>query len=190
MRILLSAVLMIICTIATADDNDALEREVEQVVATLLTEFKTALTTAMKEDGPPAAVGVCRDVAPGIYRDIALARGWRVTRVGTRVRNPLFGTPDAWEQAGLAEFRQRQADGETLESMTRSETVREPGGRYYRHLSALGTQPVCTTCHGPRDEIAPDIRAMLDEQYPHDRAVGYAAGDLRGAVSVKVPLAD
>ncbi len=29
---------------------------------------------------------------------------------------------------------------------------------------------------------------MIDERYPEDQAKGYADGDLRGAVSVTVPL--
>jgi hypothetical protein len=34
--------------------------------------------------------------------------------------------------------------------------------------------------------MAPDVRSLLAERYPEDRATGYAAGDFRGMVSVRV----
>ena len=43
----------------------------------------------------------------------------------------------------------------------------------------------CVACHGDRDTLDPAIQAILNEQYPHDRATGYSPGDLRGAFSVK-----
>jgi hypothetical protein len=32
------------------------------------------------------------------------------------------------------------------------------------------------------------VRAALEERYPEDDAIGFKPGDLRGAVSVRVPL--
>ena len=45
-----------------------------------------------------------------------------------KTRNPLLGTPDAWEQAVLAEFDRRAAAGEKPETLEYSETVTEPQG--------------------------------------------------------------
>jgi len=44
-------------------------------------------------------------------------------------------------------------------------------------------------CHGARDKLAPGVADALKELYPQDQATGYAVGDLRGAVSVKIPIA-
>lgn len=38
------------------------------------------------------------------------------------------------------------------------------------------------------DDVAEEIRNVLDNQYPFDAATGYKAEDLRGAVSIKQPL--
>lgn len=57
-------------------------------------------------------VKVCTDLAPHIAGRLSRDQGWRVTRVGTRVRNPLLGMPDAWEQQVLALFAARAAKGE------------------------------------------------------------------------------
>ena len=48
---------------------------------------------------------------------------------------------------------------------------------------------VCSRCHGEEGEIDAEVRAAIDERYPQDRATGFRPGDLRGAVSVRVPLA-
>jgi hypothetical protein len=32
------------------------------------------------------------------------------------------------------------------------------------------------------------VRARLATEYPHDKATGYSAGQIRGAISIKRPL--
>ncbi|MBK7927605.1 MAG: DUF3365 domain-containing protein [Bryobacterales bacterium] len=48
--------------------------------------------------------------------------------------------------------------------------------------------PVCLSCHGPAGSIPPEVKKILTERYPHDTATGYASGEVRGAIAVKVPL--
>jgi len=36
--------------------------------------------------------------------------------------------------------------------------------------------------------MRPAIRSILDARYPADAAIGYRAGDLRGVLSVRIPL--
>ncbi len=52
-------------------------------------------------------------------------------------------------------------------------------------MKAIPTGPVCLVCHG--SELSPDVRAALDEHYPHDRARGYQLDDIRGAFSITWP---
>jgi hypothetical protein len=131
---------------------------------------------------------VCRDVAPNIANDISLEKGWRVVRVGTRTRNTMLGLPDVWEQGVLREFEQRAAAGEKFDTMTYSEVVEEPDGKSLRFMKAIGVAPQCLVCHGSDEQIAEPVREQLRTLYPHDRAVNYKPGDLRGAVSIKQPL--
>jgi hypothetical protein len=111
-----------------------------------------------------------------------------VTRVGTRVRNPLLGMPDAWEQRVMAEFAERAAKGNRFADMTHHEVVTEPDGQYFRFMKPIMVQPKCLLCHGSNDQIPESIRIMLKQQYPFDRAIGYKTGELRGAVSIKQPM--
>ena len=156
----------------------------EEVSNALLKELGFALKKQMKEAGPDAAVEVCSDLAPKIVNRISLEKGWRVTRVGTRARNPLLGMADDWEQSAFEIFEQRKRAGESLKDQHYSEISREKSGTYYRYAKALAVMPICTTCHGDANSVP---KAVLTN-YPNDLATGYHAGDLRGAVSIKIPL--
>lgn len=168
---------------STERDNAASE-----VAMGFVRELGAAMTREMAKGGPAEAIRVCAELAPEIAGRLSREYGWRVTRVGTRVRNPLLGMPDAWEQQVLAEFVERAAKGEAFAGMTQSEVVTEPSGRYYRFMKAIPVQPQCLLCHGPGATIPGEIQQRLKAQYPFDTATGYQAGELRGAVSIKQPF--
>jgi len=173
---------------ALAEDLAARERAAREATMSFVKELGGTLKRELASGDPAGAIRVCSEVAPGIANRISLANGWRVTRVGTRVRNAMLGTPDAWEQRVLAQFAKRAGAGEDYAKMDHSEIVEEPAGRYFRYMKAIGTQPLCLTCHGDEATIPPKVAETLAELYPHDRATGYAPGELRGAVSIKQPL--
>jgi hypothetical protein len=52
-------------------------------------------------------------------------------------------------------------------------------------VEPIVVQPMCVTCHGA--DVAPDLRAKIEELYPDDQATGYAAGDLRGIFWAELP---
>jgi hypothetical protein len=170
------------------DDVELREQRAAAATMGLMQQLGGALQKEMKEGGPAQAIGVCRDLAPSIAGELSREHGWRVTRVGTRVRNPLLGTPDAWEQQVLKEFKVRAAGGEALADMSFSTVVEEPDGRYFRYMKAIGTQAVCLNCHGSAQKLAPGVAEQLVSHYPMDRALDYQDGELRGAVSIKQPL--
>ena len=106
-------VLMITTSIASADQTE-LARGASEVATTFLEELGEAMTREMTERGPVEAIIVCTTLAPDIAGRLSREHGWRVTRVGTRVRNPLLGMPDAWEQRVMAAFTERAAKGKTI----------------------------------------------------------------------------
>jgi len=179
-------------SIASADGGDReIQLRVDAAKATTGDFIKQLGGTMMREmqaGGPTAAMKVCRDVAPGIANDISLEKGWKVTRVGTRVRNPMLGMPDAWEQRVLQDFEKRAAQGEQYNEMIHYEVVEEPAGKSLRFMKAIGAAPQCMACHGDTGQISEPVLARLKTLYPHDRATGYKPGDLRGAVSIKQSL--
>ena len=148
-------------------------------------ELQASLQKAMAAGGPVAAVAVCKDEAPSIASRLSRESGWQVRRVGTRVRNPYSGAPDAWEQTQLDLMQQRLQRGEASALSAVSETVDEPQGRAQRYLRPIVTGPVCLVCHGSVSAQPAELRAVLQREYPHDAATGYQAGELRGAFSLR-----
>ncbi len=189
MKMTTLAVLGAFAAAAHADAGTAAYADEARPVAKALAQRLGAeLKKALSEQGAPAAIAVCSKAAPSLAAELSAANGGRVTRVSLRARDALLGSPDAWEQKALADFAERQARGEAVDSMEVAEIVTEPQGRYFRYLKPLATQELCLTCHGPRDTLAPAVREALSKSYPHDAAVGYSLGQVRGAISIKRPL--
>jgi hypothetical protein len=185
----IAASLLLATNMVLADPTEH-EKAAAKVAGVFLQELGEAMTREMTKGGPVEAIKVCAELAPEIANRLSRENGWRVTRVGTRVRNPLLGMPDAWEQNVLEEFAARAAKGEAFANMTRSDVVTEPGRQYFRFMKAIPVQAKCLLCHGPAETIPETIQTILKKHYPFDAAIGYKAGDLRGAVSIKQPLGE
>ncbi len=189
-QLVVTGVLLSLAVASSAATTEMAEREqaARQATQAFLQQLGGALKQQVDKGGPASAVPVCSEIAPGIASKLSRDNGWQVKRVGTRVRNPMIGTPDVWEQKALAQFAKRAARGERFDDMTYSEVVKEPNGRYFRFAKAIGVQPQCVGCHGAKDQLAPQVAETLARDYPHDQAIGYKPGELRGAVSIKQPL--
>ncbi|WP_455200054.1 Tll0287-like domain-containing protein [Kaarinaea lacus] len=177
-----------ISSVVVAEDMKAMKEEAVATTKAFVKQLGGAMKKEMKAGGPVAAVKVCSELAPQITAQISREKGWKVTRVGTRVRNPMLGLPDPWEQKVLAKFQDRAAKGEKFDKMAFAEIVEEPNGKYFRFMKAIGVKGQCLACHGDPAGMKDEVKALLKERYPHDQAKGYKAGDLRGAVSIKRPL--
>ncbi|WP_217125939.1 Tll0287-like domain-containing protein [Hydrogenophilus thiooxidans] len=173
---------------AFADELEAWRNESRAVTQALVNQLGGELKKALAAGGPPQAIPVCSEIAPKIVSALSAQYGWQVRRVSLKVRNPLIGMPDAWEQRQLAEFDRRVAAGEKAEGLEVAEVVSEPAGRYFRYMKALPVGSLCLNCHGSDATVSSETAAALAANYPHDRARGYREGEVRGAVSIKRPL--
>jgi hypothetical protein len=54
-------------------------------------------------------------------------------------------------------------------------------------MRPIGTLEMCTSCHGPADEVKARLGDALATAYPEDRATGFGVGDLRGWMWAEVP---
>jgi hypothetical protein len=169
-------------------DLDGETRAARTLAGQLLQPLGATLKAELAASGPEGAIGVCKLVAPEIAGNLSRQSGSKVARVSLRTRNPMLGTPDAWEQAVLADFDRKAAAGDKPEALERAEFVDEPAGRFFRYMKAIPVQPMCLACHGAVENIPEGVRQKLALDYPKDRATGYAPGQIRGAVSVKKPL--
>lgn len=173
---------------AYAEDTSKYQEESRAVAVPFLKQLATENRKAISEGGAESAIKVCKEIAPRMAGDTSRLNGWKLTRVSLKVRNPLLGTPDAWEQEKLLAFESLAAKGEKTESMEVSEIVQEPAGKFFRYVKAIAMQPGCIACHGNANQIPANIKSLLTEEYPHDKATGYSVGQLRGAVSIKRPI--
>lgn len=141
--------------------------------------LRQALSGAMAEGGPAAAVAVCHDEAPRIAERVSAEHGVRLGRVGVRSRNPA-NRLEGWQKALLQEWQARPPAGPPSQW---APVVRQEGGTL-RWARAIETEGLCLVCHGPR--LEPGLEASIRARYPDDPATGFEAGSLRGLLWVEV----
>ena len=104
------------------------------------------------------------------------ATGLGLKQTSERYRNPQ-NQPDAFERGVLTRFQAEAWE----KGKGYAETVDVKGRKAVRYLQPLYVAKACLACHGdPKGEL--DIAGRAKE--------GYHEGDLRGAVSVTVPVAN
>ena len=139
----------------------------------LLQQLLAKLMDTMASSGPASAIQVCQKQAPEIAANVGQEFGVTIGRTSHRLRNPM-NTPPPWAQAlvddQIAEPRFVPLADDTLGA-----------------LLPIRLKPQCLMCHGPEEQILPDVREALTRSYPKDRATGFREGDLRGWFWVTVP---
>ena len=184
-KLLLLSALLVLSMPAMADKLERYREESRAVVGPFMQQLMAENKKAVSEGGPDSAVKVCKDIAPKLAGDLSRKQGWKLTRVSNKVRNPLLGTPDGWEQKALKKLETQLAKGAKPETLEFAEIVKEPNGKYLRYMKGIVLQPGCVACHGSESDLSPAVKTRLSEEYPHDQATGYKPGDLRGGVSIK-----
>ena len=167
-----------------ADYSDELEASRETVKEFMQT-LKKELQSSMQEGGPVNAVSVCNLTAPGIANTYSARNGWEVGRTSLKLRNPN-NAPDAWERSVLEAFEERKLAGEDPAQMEFYEVVRVDGDKQLRYMKAIPTSRPCLACHGESPDSI--VKTRLEKLYPHDQALGYREGDIRGAFTITQPL--
>lgn len=185
-RIALPLALALAAAPGSAND-DKLLTEARGVASGIPPKLLSVLDEEIKKGGPEGAIGVCREKAPAMAKAASEQTGWAIRRVSLKNRNPK-AVPDAWEEAVLKDFDRRTAAGEKPTGLEKGEVVTVDGKQMYRYMKALPTQDLCLQCHGTPGRVSPAAQAKLKELYPDDKAVGYAAAEIRGAITLKKPL--
>lgn len=140
----------------------------------LFQRLSARLIEVLGEAGPSRAIVVCKSDAPRLAAEVGEEYGVTISRTSHRLRNPQNSAPP-WAQHAV------------------DQQVTEPS--YFAlddaHLGVLlpiRMMPACVLCHGPKDEIVPEVRAALVSHYPEDQATGFREGDLRGWFWIDVPV--
>ena len=156
----------------------------DQVAGRLFTSLMTTLQEKIAREGPEAAIAYCRLEALPLTAQIAkeFPQVKSVHRTALRARNP-DNQPDATDrsvlEAWLTTWNPAEPPKPVIKELTTDHGTKAI--RYYRPVPVMAT---CLACHGSGNEIAPNVRAAIARDYPHDQAVDFQEGDLRGAVVV------
>jgi hypothetical protein len=146
-------------------------------------ELMPRLIAALDSGGPEHAVSFCADSAQA-WTARQAGEGVYIRRVSLRVRNPA-NRPDSSERRHLERLDSLHRTG-SLPGEVVLTTVAEDGESVVEYMRPILVQERCLACHGGRDQISADVRELIAARYPTDEATGYAAGDLRGMISVRV----
>jgi len=152
----------------------------------LAREIRGLLVSELEKGGAAGAVAACAAGAQAKTAEFRNRTGVDVRRTSLRHRSP-GNAPDAWERVGLEAFDRLPVAARP--EAERWEVVREDGRESLRYLKPVVTNAMCLACHGAPAAIPTPVRKALEDAYPGDTATGFAAGDVRGAISVRVPLA-
>jgi hypothetical protein len=166
---------MLILAVALAltgcDRSKINESKYKEAGAAAVLPFKKSLKGALVaglEQGPVNAISVCRVEAPKLAEKASTPSA-KVGRTSRKLRNPA-NAPKPWMEPLLDRYESDPESREPAVVIIDENTV--------GYVEPIYLQPLCVTCHGAT--LAPDLAAKLEELYPRDQAVGYAAGDLRG----------
>ena len=139
----------------------------------LFNELSTRLLATMSNGGPAKAIEICSKLAPKLAKDVGEQHLVSIGRTAVRLRN-ANNIPPEWAEPLLADLSTKPIFKEFEDGRTGA-------------LFPILLKVQCLTCHGPDDQIAPEIRAELARLYPNDKATGFQEGDLRGWFWVEVP---
>ncbi|MBL8890735.1 MAG: DUF3365 domain-containing protein [Planctomycetaceae bacterium] len=138
----------------------------------LFSALSNKLMQAMSE-GPANAIEVCQREASEIATEVGNFHQVKIGRTGVRLRNSSNQAPH-WAK-------------DWIESRTEEPQFAVLSNQSAAALLPIKLQPQCVMCHGPADQILPEIKKQLVDRYPNDQAVGFQPGELRGWFWVELP---
>jgi hypothetical protein len=150
----------------------------------LLQRLVGRLNQEYQQGGAGRGVQVCAQVAQTLTREVAREQGVQMRRVSLKNRNPR-NAPDAWERQILQRWERDLQAGKPIGEVGEWRT--QQGQRVYRYMRPIMlAMPLCLECHGDPQNIKPEVRRLIRQNYPNDKATGYKLGDLRGAFSITI----
>jgi len=179
-RILACVPALLVAALPVAAQGGSGMEAADAAITALQKRLSARLVEELEKGGPTRAVSVCRDEAQALTAETARAQGIRVGRTSHRLRN-ASNAPPAWAEAHVAASAGKAAAEVAPLAVDLGDRVGV--------LRPIPTGPACLQCHGARESLAPDVAVFLASAYPNDRAVGFAAGEVRGFFWAEAPKA-
>jgi len=152
-----------------------------------LESLKTVLIKEIQTKGIVSAVSVCSDTAQLLTNDYGIKKGIYIKRVSFKNRNPN-NYPDEFETKGLKYFEELKSQNKLNQNSEYYEVIKTDGIKNARFLKPIIIQAPCLNCHGDVENFNTEVKTILLNKYPEDKATGYKVDNLRGAVSIQKAL--
>lgn len=194
MKKIISLSIFIIFLIASAcsqkpkpELNDQVKNGLRKDAKEFMESLKSVLVKEMQTNGIIAAVSVCSDTAQILTNDYGVKKGIYIKRVSFKNRNQN-NIPDKIESKALQYFEELKDNGKLSETTEFIEIEEINGVKKVRYLKPITVQAPCLSCHGTSENIGAEVKTIISNKYPNDKATGYKLDDLRGAVSISKTL--
>ncbi len=137
------------------------------------------LLSALGQGGPLQAVSFCQVQALPLTDSMSVLQTASIRRLSDRPRNPA----NQADSAALAAITQIQHD--LAAGNKDAYQLREQADSITAYYPIL-TNEMCLQCHGQKGQtLQAATHAAILDHYPADKAIGYAANELRGVWVVK-----
>lgn len=182
--IVLFGVLLLSCSENKVEVNEHQVAGMRKTAMEFMKDLKGILISQIQTNGILQAVSVCSDTAQVLTNNFGVQKGVYIKRVSLKNRN-VNNAPDDFEKMILNKFTRMQQNNELSGETEYAEIVEEGEFKYLRYVKPILVQAECLNCHGSENEIMPEVKQLISQAYPDDKAIGYKIGDLRGVVSLK-----
>lgn len=132
----------------------------------LFTKLSGRLMDALSTSGPAIAIGVCQVEAKSIATEVGKEAGVQIGRAGVRLRN-TSNQPPAWAK-------------ELVAARSSEPVFARLSNGHAAALLPIKLQSQCLMCHGPKEQLIPEVKEQLAKLYPEDSATGFSECELRG----------
>lgn len=169
----------------TDDELTTKVAEARKTADGLMQSVRGVLVDLVKDGKFADAADACSTMAQEMTKNYAEDKGIKVYRVSLKYRNAL-NRPEKDEKRQLKNFDKQVAQNKPITEFY--EIVKSGKNRELLYMKPLVMQEMCLKCHGSESQIPADVKKILVANYPKDKAVDYKVGDVRGAITVRIPL--
>jgi len=145
----------------------------QRLMSTMLGDIKS-VGLAEAARGWSKSVGIINDTADSFNL------GMKIRRPTYQYRNPI-NKPDELDKVALDFF----LNGDSEDANYFSRKVMGDDGYRYLYFQPMYVTQKCLLCHS--ENMADDVKAVLDEKYPHDLSSNLKLAELRALIRVELP---
>ena len=168
--------------------NAATIQEVKEEAKSAIFKLKTTLGKKLKKNikkgGPEQAAIFCSHQAMNLTHsvNISFANNTHIRRISLKERNSE-NSPKSDEKEVLLDIQQAYNSGKTVKSLI-VKKIYDDTYKVYKPIFI--NKKVCLKCHGEISKRDKKAYTIIQKDYPHDKAINYKMGDLRGAFVVTI----